>query len=265
MYNFRFFRPIAVATIASICSVSFAVTAHAEDPADSFDPKPACSIAESSTYLPTLRKGHYGLSVQYMQDLLGVHADGCFGAQTDTAVRQYQSRKGLVADGIVGSCTWKALQGDSVPESCKAKSPPTSTTSPTSSTKPAACGNFKCVVVDQGKNMVRLYYRNGNLYAEGGMVDNPSKLSKDTYWIGYKQASGIDDASELLWLPNYMQFSGDIGFHKIPLNKSTGNPIHSESYLGTNQKKSGGCIRLGDEFSDLLWSFASVGTIVVVI
>ncbi len=261
----RFFRTFAVLVIASICTVGIATTAHAEDPADSFDPKPMCPNPESSSFMPTLRKGLYGLNVQYVQDILGVHDDGCFGAQTETSVRRYQSSKGLVADGIVGNCTWKAILGDPVPQSCIAKLKPTTASSSTSSAKPAQCGNKKCVVIDQAANQVRAYASNGSLALQGGMVDNPSKLPKGTYWIGYKQASGIDDSSATVWLPNYMQFSGDIGFHKIPINKTSGNHIHSESYLGTNQKQSGGCIRLGSGFSDQLWSFAPVGTAVVVI
>ena len=33
-----------------------------------------------------------------------------FGAQTDTAVRNYQRSRGLAVDGIVGCNTWRSLQ-----------------------------------------------------------------------------------------------------------------------------------------------------------
>ena len=36
--------------------------------------------------------------------------DGVFGRQTVNAVKQYQSSRGLLADGIVGCNTWRSLQ-----------------------------------------------------------------------------------------------------------------------------------------------------------
>jgi peptidoglycan hydrolase-like protein with peptidoglycan-binding domain len=36
--------------------------------------------------------------------------DGDFGSETDSAVRSFQSDKGLEVDGIVGQDTWAALR-----------------------------------------------------------------------------------------------------------------------------------------------------------
>lgn len=64
--------------------------------------------------LPTLRFGDRGNSVRILQRLLAskgypITIDGDFGVLTETAVKAYQSRQGLTADGIVGSRTWRAL------------------------------------------------------------------------------------------------------------------------------------------------------------
>ncbi|MDT0378216.1 peptidoglycan-binding protein [Streptomyces sp. DSM 42041] len=65
---------------------------------------------------PTLRQGDSGAAVERLQRALTaalgrtVDADGAFGPNTDDAVRDYQSSRGLGVDGIVGSGTWGALQ-----------------------------------------------------------------------------------------------------------------------------------------------------------
>ncbi len=64
--------------------------------------------------MKTLRKGDTSPEVHTLQEKLsatgyplpaGVH----FGAKTDTAVRNFQRKKTLLADGIVGAKTWLAL------------------------------------------------------------------------------------------------------------------------------------------------------------
>jgi len=47
--------------------------------------------------------------VQQIQRALNVNADGIYGLKTETAVRNFQSNEGLVADGIVGPKTLEAL------------------------------------------------------------------------------------------------------------------------------------------------------------
>ena len=47
----------------------------------------------------------------FLQKLLGVKADGKFGTQTEKAVKEYQKKKGLGIDGIVGEKTWKKILG----------------------------------------------------------------------------------------------------------------------------------------------------------
>ncbi|GAB7051359.1 penicillin-insensitive murein endopeptidase [Catenuloplanes indicus] len=76
-------------------------------------------------FFHTQRQGNRGVDTQAVQYLLTArgHAtdtDGVFGAGTTTAVRAFQSARGLTADGIVGPQTWGALvvtvrQGDNGP------------------------------------------------------------------------------------------------------------------------------------------------------
>lgn len=69
--------------------------------------------------LPTLKSGSKGNRVKAVQALLKGYGyglgiwgvDGDFGAATVEAVKKFQKKNGLTADGIVGAKTWKALLG----------------------------------------------------------------------------------------------------------------------------------------------------------
>ena len=47
--------------------------------------------------------------VKIIQKKIGVEVDGKFGRKTETAVKEYQRKNKLTADGIVGVNTWKAI------------------------------------------------------------------------------------------------------------------------------------------------------------
>lgn len=75
-------------------------------------PVVAPAPAPGGRTLPTLRLTSprtKGPSVIYLQQKLGIAADGVFGSGTDAAVRAFQSAHGLKVDGIVGPATWAAL------------------------------------------------------------------------------------------------------------------------------------------------------------
>ena len=67
---------------------------------------------------PTIRRGSKGEDVKYVQQILidqgydlgSSGADGVFGAKTEAAVRAFQKKNGLVADGVVGPLTYEALE-----------------------------------------------------------------------------------------------------------------------------------------------------------
>jgi peptidoglycan hydrolase-like protein with peptidoglycan-binding domain len=64
---------------------------------------------------PTIRLGASGNVVRRLQRALrrtpnlGLPIDGVFGAELQTAVRDFQEGAGLAVDGIVGPLTWNAL------------------------------------------------------------------------------------------------------------------------------------------------------------
>ncbi|WP_053221564.1 peptidoglycan-binding domain-containing protein [Limnoraphis robusta] len=63
---------------------------------------------------PILKAGNTGDSVRELQTRLNnieanLGIDGVFGPKTVAAVKQFQSKFGLVADGIVGPKTWREI------------------------------------------------------------------------------------------------------------------------------------------------------------
>ncbi|MBM7439085.1 peptidoglycan-binding protein [Streptomyces sp. HB132] len=69
-----------------------------------------------SALVRTVQEGSSGASVRAAQTALNARGhslvvDGEFGGLTDSAARAFQQKKGLVADGVVGPKTWKALLG----------------------------------------------------------------------------------------------------------------------------------------------------------
>lgn len=106
-------RPlVALATVVAaltLAVVTAAVPAH----------------AYANAFFHTQSTGNRGvdvLAIQYLLQARGqsLTADGAFGSGTATAVKNFQSSRGLTADGIVGPNTWGALvmtvqQGSSGP------------------------------------------------------------------------------------------------------------------------------------------------------
>lgn len=50
-----------------------------------------------------------GSEVEALQAKLGLPVDGDYGARTTAAVKRFQRRHGLRADGVVGAATWRAM------------------------------------------------------------------------------------------------------------------------------------------------------------
>jgi peptidoglycan hydrolase-like protein with peptidoglycan-binding domain len=64
---------------------------------------------------PTLKNGSKGQAVNDLQEALKAlgfnpgPVDGIFGDKTETAVRAFQTSRGITADGIVGPVTWSYI------------------------------------------------------------------------------------------------------------------------------------------------------------
>jgi len=59
----------------------------------------------------TLQRGSRGPEVQALQRALGLSSDGDFGPGTERALKEWQQRNGITADGIAGPTTLQRLLG----------------------------------------------------------------------------------------------------------------------------------------------------------
>lgn len=90
--------------------------APAPTPHPSPAPAPAPSQEVNVSALPTLKTGDSGQRVRNMQGLLQANGqacgiDGAFGPGTAGALKAWQGRAGLGADGVCGPHTWSRLIG----------------------------------------------------------------------------------------------------------------------------------------------------------
>jgi putative chitinase len=59
-----------------------------------------------------LKNGSNGDDVKKLQEKLGLKVDGSFGPGTEKAVKEWQSKNGLTADGVIGDVSWSKLFGE---------------------------------------------------------------------------------------------------------------------------------------------------------
>lgn len=116
---------VLAASAVAIGTVPSALASPSPTPtaSSSTTPTAAAATAASRTGWPTLRPGSTGVDVRTAQHLLremetlespvgdsGVlMVDGRYGRDTTRAVRAFQRRYELTADGVIGRRTWQAL------------------------------------------------------------------------------------------------------------------------------------------------------------
>jgi len=72
-------------------------------------PEPVVVAPKVVEAFQSLKKGSKGSAVKKLQTALKVTADGDFGPLTEKAVKEYQTKKGIVVTGVVDETTWKRL------------------------------------------------------------------------------------------------------------------------------------------------------------
>ena len=80
-------------------------------------PKPAAPAKPSTPTLKSaypgtpVKQGSKGAAAKLVQAVIGAKTDGNFGPQSVEALKSWQSKKGLTADGVVGPTTWVKMFG----------------------------------------------------------------------------------------------------------------------------------------------------------
>lgn len=175
-----------------------------------------------------------------------------------------------------------ALSGVTLPDASRTPTPPPTTTPATTPGRasgtsvqeatgvalPASSGTGRRVVFDISEQRVWLVGRDADgddavrrtYLVSGSLYDN---LDAGTYEVYSRSrwAVGIDNSGTMEWFVRFTQgANAPIGFHSIPTKD--GRPLQTRAELGTPQ--SHGCIRQAEPDARRLWSFAPLGTKVVV-
>jgi L,D-transpeptidase catalytic domain len=169
------------------------------------------------------------------------------------------------ASSDAGATDQATLSSLTIPDASRSTAPPQVTAQePVDVSLPAASGAGKRVVFDISRQRVWLVDGNTSVrrtyLVSGSLYDN---LSPGTYAVysRSRHAVGIDDSGTMEFFVRFTR--GDnapIGFHSIPTKD--GHLVQTRSQLGF--PRSHGCIRQARPDAIQLWTFAPVGTKVVV-
>jgi peptidoglycan hydrolase-like protein with peptidoglycan-binding domain len=236
----------------------------------------------------SLRQGESGESVACLQralfdaGYLDAKPTGTFDGATNAAVQSMQADRDLFIDGVVGRESAISLGIWPDEQSFVVRTPPpppgatdlmgfplssVSTSGPDAPPLPPNSGSGRRVVyeragqrvwaVDQNERVIRSWLVSGSKYSNEmpGVHTVYSRSDVSTAWNGKAL------------LPKMIRYQktrlGNIGFHGIPLKVSDRSAYQTEAELG--QRLSGGCQRQANPDADFMWSFAQVGTTIVVI
>lgn len=255
------------------------------EPADSVEPERAdggCTIGALSVRLTSQGDG-----VACLQQALADSGyyegtiDGDFDNPTMAAVMAYQEDEGLFVDGVVGRESAISLDIWPDEESLVVRTPPPpegamdSTghlLSPVASTGadapplPDNSGSGRRVVYDRAGQRVWAVSDSGEIIRSWLVTGSTYSNEQPGTHTVYSRSEMSTAWNGKAWLPQMIRYQqteiGHIGFHAIPLHVSDNSPYQTTAELGT--RLSGGCQRQHNLDAAFMWSFAEVGTTVVV-
>ncbi len=183
-------------------------------------------------------------------------------ARTDSSTSTSSTSHGRLDQGVAGDSEPTPPGTRPLPKVADDAS--TAAKDPADFPLPEASGKGKRVVFDLDQQRVWLVGARGGVkrtyLASGSVTDN---LKAGTYEVysHSEDATGIDGTS-MRWMVRFTRGeNAAIGFHDLPLGDN-GRPVQRLRDLGTAQ--SHGCIRQAPGDAQALWTFAPVGTKVVV-
>jgi lipoprotein-anchoring transpeptidase ErfK/SrfK len=131
---------------------------------------------------------------------------------------------------------------------------------------PADSGSGRRVVYSKSIQRVWLIEADGTLYNThrvSGRMDQPNPGTYAVWSRALTTCSNVHRNICMRWMVRFAHsFRGDnIGFHEIP--RRDGVPLQTEEQLGA--PLSGGCVRQSTDDAILMWNWAQLGTVVVVL
>lgn len=131
---------------------------------------------------------------------------------------------------------------------------------------PANSGEGRRVVYSKNLQRVWMVEADGTIYNThrvSGRMDQPQPGTYAVFSRSEYTCSNVHRDICMRWMVRFAHsFRGDnIGFHEIP--RQNGVPLQTEEKLGA--PLSGGCVRQSTDDAILMWNWAYVGTVVVVV
>jgi hypothetical protein len=131
---------------------------------------------------------------------------------------------------------------------------------------PANSGEGRRVVYSKGTMRVWLVEDDGvifDTYRVSGRLDQPNYGTYRVWSRSENTCSRKRPNVCMRWMVRfaYARSGDNIGFHEIP--RENGRPLQTDDQLG--QSLSGGCVRQATDDAIVMWNWAQIGTVVVVV